>query len=65
MKNKLVMTNPDETLFIHWCFHPADINKNIIRQNYNSTLKGFDGFQQMRLALSRPKNSEISYAKRS
>jgi hypothetical protein len=55
-KNNPKTTNPDDTLFIHWRFHPADIKKKVIRQIYNNTLKDFDGFQQMRLAISRPKN---------
>ncbi len=55
-KHKPIASNPDDTLFIHWRFHPLNINNNTIRQIYNNTLKGFDGFQQMRLAISRPKN---------
>jgi hypothetical protein len=63
-RKKLTTMNSDDTLFIHWRYHPADINKNTIRQIYNNTLKGFDGFQQMRLAISRPKISGTSYVKR-
>jgi hypothetical protein len=46
----------DETVYIHWQFHPKDINKSKIRQVYNSTLKGHDNFQHMRVAMARPEN---------
>ena len=46
----------DEALYIHWQFHPKDINKSKIRQIYNTTLKGHDNFQHMRVAMARPKN---------
>jgi hypothetical protein len=48
--------NKDETLYIHWKFHPKDIDKAKIRQLYDRTLKGHDNFTQMRIAMSRPKN---------
>jgi hypothetical protein len=46
----------DDTLYIHWQFHPKDIKKNSIREIYDKTLKGHDNFSQMRIAMSRPKN---------
>jgi hypothetical protein len=55
-RKKLTTTDSEDTLFIHWRYHPSDINKNTIRKIYDNTLKGFDGFKQMRLAISRPKN---------
>jgi hypothetical protein len=48
--------NDDNTLYIHWRHHPSNIKNQIIRQIYNQTLKGVDGFDDMRLATSRPKN---------
>jgi hypothetical protein len=47
---------PDESLYIHWCFHAKDINKAKIHQTYNTTLIGHDNVTQMRIAMSRPKN---------
>jgi len=49
-------TNNDETLYIHWRHHPYDIPKQTLRNTYNNTLKGIDGFAQMRIATSRQKN---------
>jgi len=46
----------DETLYIHWRHHPSNIPKRKIRQIYDQTLKGNDGFHNMILAVSRPKN---------
>jgi hypothetical protein len=46
----------DETLYIHWQFHPKDINKSKICQTYNTTLKNYDNFQHMRVTMARPKN---------
>jgi hypothetical protein len=36
----------DETLYIHWKFHPKDIDKAKIHQLYNKTLQGHDNFTQ-------------------
>jgi hypothetical protein len=55
-KGKLITSNQDDMLYIHWRFHPSDLGKSVIRQICNKTLEGFDGFQQMRLAISRPIN---------
>jgi len=49
-------SNNDNTLYIHWRYHPHDVSKHTIRNVYNATLKGTDGFSQMRIALSRHKN---------
>jgi hypothetical protein len=48
--------NDENTLYIPWRHHPSNIKNQIIRQIYNQTLKGVDGFDDMRLAISRPKN---------
>jgi hypothetical protein len=55
-KEKQKDTDDDDTLYIHWRHHPSNIHNHTIRQIYNKTLKGFDGFKDMRLAISRPKN---------
>ncbi len=46
----------EDTLYIHWNYHPSDIKKNDIHRIYNETLKGHDYFRQMRIAMSRPPN---------
>lgn len=48
--------NQDETLYIHWRFHPSSINNQTIRKIYNEALKDHDGFHKMMIAMSRPKN---------
>jgi hypothetical protein len=54
--NKTTNNNDENILYIHWRHHPHNINKSTIREIYNNTLKGNDSFNQMRLAVSRPKN---------
>jgi hypothetical protein len=55
-QNKLNAAEND-SLFIHWRFHPIDINKNKISEAYNITLNWvIDNFKQMRIVISRPKN---------
>jgi len=49
-------TTDDETLYIHWRHHPSNIPKRKIRQIYDQTLRGNDGYHNMTLAVSRPKN---------
>jgi len=56
IQEQSIDSKSDETLYIHWQFHPKDINKSKIRQIYNTTLKGHDNFQHMRVAMARPKN---------
>ena len=46
----------EDTLYIHWQYHPLDIKKLVIHELYNSTLKGHDNFQKMLIAMSRPPN---------
>jgi len=55
-KHKTKDSDEDDTLYIHWRYHPSDIGKRKIREIYNNTLKDNDGFKKMRLAISRPKN---------
>jgi len=50
-------SDKDDTLYIHWSFHPSDISQNTVRIIYNKILNGFDdGFQLMMLVISWPKN---------
>ena len=46
----------DDTLYIHWQFHPKGIDKGKLRQLYNNTLQHNDNFTNMRIAMSRPTN---------
>ena len=48
-------SNSENTLYIHWKYHPGDIGNRHIREIYNNTPRNNDGFQHMRLAVSRPK----------
>jgi hypothetical protein len=45
-----------KTLYIHWQYHPFDITKNAIRKTYNITLMGIDGFVEITVCFSRPRN---------
>jgi len=45
-----------DTLYIHWQYHPLDVNKNSIHEIYNNTLKGHDIFQKILITMSRPPN---------
>jgi len=56
IRNENHNDNNDNTLYLHWEYHPQDITKNQIREAYNKTLKGHDNFNNMRIAVSRPKN---------
>jgi len=49
-------SSQDYTLYIHWRHHPHGLSHLHICDIYNNTLKGNDGFQQMRVALSRHNN---------
>ncbi len=46
----------DDTLYIHGCHHPHGILWYHIRNIYNDMLKGHNGFEQMRITLSRYNN---------
>jgi len=45
------MVSSEDTLYIHWQYHPLDIKKNSIHEIYNDTLKGHDNFQKMLIAM--------------
>jgi hypothetical protein len=48
--------NEDKNLFIHWQFHPNGLQRQDIRQSFNSTLQSHTPFERMIIAMSRPKN---------
>jgi hypothetical protein len=49
-------TNNQNTLFIHWQFHPQGIQRRELRQLYSNLLKPYLDFDKVTIAVSRPKN---------
>jgi len=54
--NRQSEKNPNDTLHIHWKYHPSDITKQKIRQIYDNTLKNTANFDKMIIIVSRPRN---------
>jgi hypothetical protein len=52
------MKQTTHTLYVHWQYHPCDITKIAIRNAYDKTLMGIDGFHNMTVCFSRPQNLE-------
>jgi len=46
----------DNSLFFHQEFHPAGIHNQAIQNIYKNALHGYDNFDKMIIATSRPKN---------
>jgi hypothetical protein len=44
------------TLYIHWPFHPHGIQRHTIRQLFDAILQPCIPFSRMQVAISRPKN---------
>jgi len=44
------------TLYLHWTFHPNGLTQCDLCNIYNQTLRGFDNFAHMTIAISHPKN---------
>jgi hypothetical protein len=57
--------SPDgpNTLYIHWQFHPNGLQCSDIRLAYNKTLQPYLPYNNMRVAISRPKNLRDILAK--
>ncbi len=57
--------SPDgpDTLYIHWQFHPNGLQRSDIRLAYNKTLQPYLPYNNMRVAISRPKNLRDILAK--
>jgi hypothetical protein len=57
--------SPDgpNTLYIHWQFHPNGLQHSDIRLAYNKTLQPYMPYNNMRVAISRPKNLRDILAK--
>jgi hypothetical protein len=57
--------SPDgsNTLYIHWQFHPNGLQRSDIRLAYNKTLQPYLLYNNMRVAISRPKNLRDILAK--
>jgi predicted Ser/Thr protein kinase len=54
--NKNANTNNQNTLFIHWQFHPQGIQRRELRHLYSNLLKPYLDFDKVTIAVSRPKN---------
>jgi hypothetical protein len=54
--NRKELTTDTKNLFIHWEYHPNDIDRKTIHQIYEETLERLDGFDAMTVCYSRPKN---------
>jgi hypothetical protein len=48
--------NNEDTLFIHWTFHPNGLQQKDIREAYNTTLKVHLEYTRMTVAIARPHN---------
>jgi hypothetical protein len=46
----------DETLFIHWTYHPKGLQRNDIRRIFNETFQPHLKYKKVTIAISRPKN---------
>jgi len=62
-RNTSTSADNKETLYLHREWHPRAISRTKLRQFYNSTLQGHDGFTQLRIAYSRPRNLRDSLMK--
>jgi hypothetical protein len=51
-----VTNTHDNTLFIHWTFHPNGLQQRDIRDIYNATLKQDLEYDKMTVAIARPRN---------
>jgi hypothetical protein len=54
--DNLNTTNNSNTLFIHWQYHPDGLQRSDIRNTYKKTLEPHLPFDNMKVAVSRPKN---------
>jgi hypothetical protein len=46
----------NDTIYLHWTWHPRDVNRTKLRAIYNGILKERSGFTNLIVAYSRPKN---------
>ena len=58
-------TNQNNTLYLHWTWHPRGITNSKLRLIYNNTLKEHSGFNNVIIAYSRAKNLRDSLMKTS
>jgi hypothetical protein len=58
LDNKTTATKrtTDDTIYLHWTWHPRDISKPKLRAIFNKELKEKSGFNNLIIAYSRPKN---------
>ncbi len=52
----MLETNNDNSLYIHWTYHPKDLQCQDIRRLYESILEPHTPHDRMVVAISRPKN---------
>jgi hypothetical protein len=55
-QNNALNTTNDNTLYIHWTYHPKDLQHQDIRHLYNNILQPHIPQNRMVIAVSRPKN---------
>jgi UDP-N-acetylglucosamine 2-epimerase len=46
----------NDTIYLHWTWHPRDVNRTKLRAIYNGILKERSDFTNLIVAYSRPKN---------
>ena len=46
----------DNKLYLHWKYHPKGLQRQDIRQTFNTNLRQHIPFEKMVIAMSRPKN---------
>jgi hypothetical protein len=52
----MVTKKEEQTLFLHWQYHPKDITRQTLRHLYDETMAGVSGFEKMVICYSRPRN---------
>jgi hypothetical protein len=55
-KNKDKNMVDDNKLYLHWKYHPKGLQRQDIRQTFNTSLRQHIPFEKMVIAMSRPKN---------
>jgi hypothetical protein len=52
----------DSTLFLHWTYHPKDLQQQDIHRMYESILQPYTPHDRMVVAISRPRNYVLTKA---
>jgi hypothetical protein len=56
VSNTAPTTAASKRLYLHWCYSTHGPGRNTVRHLYNKHLRGHDGFDEMIVAFSSPKN---------